>query len=284
MTPLFENLGIALLLGLLVGLQREHVTAELAGLRTFPMITVLGTVSAYLDGLVEGSGWVIAAGMLSVVVLVIAEKLRQPPKEKPGGITTEISIVLMFAVGALLVLGYRTGGVAVGVGVAALLQFKPELHGLAARLGDNDLRAIMQFGVITFVILPVLPNRTFGPLDVFNPFQTWLMVSLIVGISLGGYVAYKFFGDGSVESSSIDRVVGAAQAVIRDETASCQPLGQSVAESGAEGRIRQPEERRLREAHVPNELRHDRKAFLVLRWLSGEDVGIVREDAVDGDA
>jgi len=78
--------------------------------------------------------------------------------------------------------------------VAVLLQFKPELHGFAEKLGDADLRAIMQFVLITCIILPVLPNRTYGPLGVLNPFEIWLMVVLIVGLSLGGYIIYKFLG------------------------------------------------------------------------------------------
>ena len=71
--------------------------------------------------------------------------------------------------------------VAAGGGVAISLQFKPEFHSVAKKLGDEDLRAIMQFVLITCVILPVLPNQTYGPLDVLNPFKTWLMVVLIVG-------------------------------------------------------------------------------------------------------
>jgi uncharacterized membrane protein (DUF4010 family) len=87
--------------------------------------------------------------------------------------------------------------IAVGAGVAVLLQFKPELHGIAARLGDEDLRAIMTFALITCIVLPILPNRTYdvvAPLNVLNPFGIWLMVVLMVGISLGGYLIYKFFG------------------------------------------------------------------------------------------
>ena len=104
-------------------------------------------------------------------------------------------MLVMYAVGALLVVEHMLlPAMAVGGGVAVLLQFKPELHGIARKLGDDDLRAIMQFVLITCIILPVLPNRTYGPLDVLNPFETWLMVVLIVGMSLGGYIVYKFFG------------------------------------------------------------------------------------------
>ena len=79
--------------------------------------------------------------------------------------------------------------------IAVLLHFKAELHGLVARLGDGDLRAIMQFVLLALVVLPVLPDATFGPYAVFNPREMWLMAVLIVGLSLAGYIALKFFGE-----------------------------------------------------------------------------------------
>jgi uncharacterized membrane protein (DUF4010 family) len=68
------------------------------------------------------------------------------------------------------------------------------MHSLARRLEDPDFKAIMQFVLITLVILPILPNNRYGPYQVWNPHKIWLMVVLIVGISLGGYIIYKFFG------------------------------------------------------------------------------------------
>jgi uncharacterized membrane protein (DUF4010 family) len=196
-TTAFPSLGIALFLGLLVGLQRERTAPGMPGMRTFPLITVLGTVCGILAK--EYSNWVLAAGFLSVVaILGYSTLLRAKQKEPDPGTTTEMAALLMFAVGALLAVeSLRIVAVAVGAGVAVLLQFKPELHRVAERLGDEDLRAIMQFVLITCIVLPVLPNRTFDPLNVLNPFKTWLIVVFIVGLSLSGYIIYKFFGRGA---------------------------------------------------------------------------------------
>jgi len=190
---LFKQLGISLLLGLLVGLQRERSASTMAGMRTFPLITVLGTVCAMLA--FEYGGWIVATGLLSiVVVLALSKVLKLTQKDPDAGTTTDVAILLMYSVGAFLVVGPMAVAIAVGGGVAVLLQFKPELHDFAKRLGDDDLKAIMQFVLITCIVLPVLPNKTYGPLDILNPFETWLMVVLIVGMSLGGYITYKFFG------------------------------------------------------------------------------------------
>jgi uncharacterized membrane protein (DUF4010 family) len=206
-----EKLGLSLLLGLLVGLQRERTDSWLAGMRTFPLITMLGTVCAILAGWF--GGWIVAAGFLGASALAVVGNLSQARSVSPSsgpaaelalnkaeshsihsGTTTEFAILLMYAVGAYLVEGSWVVASAIGGGVAVLLQFKGELHGFARRLSDDDLRAIMRFVLITFIVLPALPNETIGPLDVFNPHEAWLMVVLIVGISLGGYIIYKFFG------------------------------------------------------------------------------------------
>lgn len=193
-TPeLFGQLGLSVLLGLLVGLQREHAAPGQPGMRTFPLISVLGTLCAIL-GQVFG-GWIVMAGLLALAAeMACADLLRVRQKEANPGTTTHVAVLVMYGVGALLTVGPMAVAIAVGGGVAVLLQFKLELHRVAERLGDEDLRAIMQFVLITCIVLPVLPNRTYGPLDVLNPFVTWLMVVFIVGMSLSGYIIYKFFG------------------------------------------------------------------------------------------
>lgn len=191
---IFQTLAISLALGLLVGLQRQHQNARIAGIRTFPIVTLFGTVCALLAG--EFGGWIIAAGALAVTALVVTGNLIQRDiKPDDVGQTTEAALLLMFAVGAYLVFGNTAVAVAIGGAVAVLLHLKETLHQAVSRLGEKDLHAIMQFVVISLVILPVLPNQAYGPYDVLNPYNIWLMVVLIVGIGLAGYFAYKIFGD-----------------------------------------------------------------------------------------
>lgn len=192
-TLAFQHLGISVLLGFLVGLQRERTVSGMPGMRTFPLITVLGTVCALLGQ--QFGGWLVAVGLLAVQVTLIFPSLLKLQRAEPDpGTTTDVAALLMYAVGALLVVAPLSLPIAIGCGVAVLLQLKTELHGFALHLGDRDLRAILQFAVITFIILPILPNQTYGPFEVLNPFETWLKVVLIVGMSLGGYVIYKFLG------------------------------------------------------------------------------------------
>lgn len=192
LTSTFSSLGISLGLGLLVGLQREQVATQLAGLRTFALITVLGTICGLLA--MNFGGWVIASGFLALTGALLTGHVAELKGEKSeSGVTTEVAALSMFGLGAYIVVGYREVAISIGGGIAVLLHFKGQLHGIAARLGD-DSKSIMQFALLSLVILPILPNRSYGPYDVLNPRQIWLMVVLVVGIGLGGYILYKFFG------------------------------------------------------------------------------------------
>lgn len=192
-SELFQKLAISLGLGLLVGLQRQHEKSELAGIRTFPLITLFGSVCALLSG--QFGGWVLAAGLVSLASLVaIANILKRKNPHFDPGLTTEAAALLMYTVGAYLMLGSGTIAIALGATTAVLLHLKGTLHRIVERIGEKDLKAIMQFVVLILIILPVLPDETYGPYEVLNPHNIWLMVVLIVGISLLGYFAYKVFG------------------------------------------------------------------------------------------
>jgi uncharacterized membrane protein (DUF4010 family) len=190
----FLDFAVALGLGLLVGWQRERSASHMAGIRTFPLITLLGTTCGMLAE--QWGGWIVAAGFLGVSAMALmATLLRLGHEEHPDpGQTTEAAALLMFAVGAYLAFGSRPVAVAVGGTVVVILHLKAPLQTILGRITEADFRAVMKFVAISLVILPVLPNQTYGPYDVWNPRQIWLMVCLIVAIGLLGYAAYRLFG------------------------------------------------------------------------------------------
>ncbi len=190
---LFMQLGISFGLGLLLGLERERAESSIAGIRTFPFVSLFGTVCAQL-GQVFG-GWIVAAGLLTLGALVIfANYAKMKTGDADPGMTTEVAMVLLYVLGALVVVGHSVPAIVLGGIMALLLHLKGPLHKFAAAVGEREMRAIMQFVLISLIILPVLPDENYGPYGVWNPFKLWLMVVFIVGISLCGYVAYKVFG------------------------------------------------------------------------------------------
>lgn len=195
---IFEPLAIALGLGLLVGSQRERDEEHrrIAGVRTFALITLVGAVCGILAA--DHGGWAIAAGLLGITALFVLGNLLRVQGEgaRPGhfGLTTEVAGLLMFGVGAMLTSGIEGPAVALAGVAAVLLQWKAKLHGLISAIGEREFAAMMQFVLVALVILPVVPDQTMGPYDVLNPYTLWLMVTLIVGISLAAYLAYRVLG------------------------------------------------------------------------------------------
>ncbi|MEI7767635.1 MAG: DUF4010 domain-containing protein, partial [Phycisphaerae bacterium] len=191
----FLRLALAAGLGLLVGLQRERASKGLAGIRTYPIITILGFLLAVLTP-AGGYPWLLAAALLAVAGLVsMLRFLKSQGGVMETGIVTEVSALVMLALGYYLLHGHMEVALVIAGGMAVLMQYREPLHQLADKMGENDIKAIMQFVVVALVILPILPNEKLGPYHVFNPFEIWLVVVLIVGISFGGYVAYKLLGE-----------------------------------------------------------------------------------------
>lgn len=180
------RLSIAVLIGALVGLQREQSQSRLGGVRTFPLVALLGALAGFLPG-----AWAPAAGLLALGAVVAAAGRGG---ERGGGITTETAMLATYLIAAYAARGSLAIAGVAGAAVAVLLQFKPELHGAVDKLGEEDMRAIMRFAVVALIILPILPDRGFGPSGTLNPRESWLMVVLVVGLSLAGYIAYKFIG------------------------------------------------------------------------------------------
>lgn len=185
---------IALALGALIGIERERKKegAEFAGVRTFILIAILGTLSAYLSQDFPYFWMVSFAGL---VILVGLSYLAATHKSDDVGITTEIAAFLTFILGMFC---FSDEGMLLApifaIIITTLLAIKPHLHQFAHRVSEKELINTLKFLIIAFVILPLLPDEVMGPLAVFNPFQIWLMVVFISAISFTGYILMKFIG------------------------------------------------------------------------------------------
>lgn len=202
-TLLLQNSGVealpqfltSLAIGLLIGLERERNPSAKAGLRTFALVALFGTLSAMLADK-SGTPWILAIGLFMIGSMIIAAYLNPASGDDDAdpGTTTVAALLMCFGLGAMI--WYDLGKLAVmlAIGITALLYFKPELRGFSQRLTRRDLVAVLQFSVLSFIVLPILPNQDFGPYGAFNPHQAWLMVVLISGISLAGYAALQVVG------------------------------------------------------------------------------------------
>lgn len=182
----------SLALGLLIGLERERSPAAKAGLRTFALVALLGTLLALLAENL-GSPWMLVAGFVGVAAIIIGAYVGVNSEDDPGT-TTQAALMLCFGLGAAVWYGYSRLAIMLAIVTTVLLHFKPELQSMSKSLTRRDLQSILQFAVLSFIVLPILPNLNYGPYEAFNPYQTWLMVVLISGVSLAGYVALRLVG------------------------------------------------------------------------------------------
>jgi uncharacterized membrane protein (DUF4010 family) len=183
----------SLAVGLLIGLERERNPSAKAGLRTFALVAMFGTLSALLSTKLD-TPWLLIAGLLAVAGMIIAAYHNKPAEAGDPGTTTVIALLLCYGLGAMIWYGLAKLAVMLAIAVTSLLYFKPELRGMSQRLTRGDLVAVLQFAVLTFIVLPILPDQNYGPYNAFNPHQAWLMVVLISGISLAGYTALHVVG------------------------------------------------------------------------------------------
>jgi uncharacterized membrane protein (DUF4010 family) len=184
------SLGI----GLLLGLQRQRTPSARAGVRTFALVALFGTVSGLIAD-AAGGAWMIGAGLLLVGLMIIAAYRHEDEKfEADSGTTTVIAVLLCYGLGVMTWYGHSQLAAALGITATALLHFKSELHEMSERLSRDEIASILQLAVLSFIVLPLLPNRGFGPYEALNPYHIWLMVVLVSGVSLAGYMALRVVG------------------------------------------------------------------------------------------
>ncbi|MGC9521741.1 MAG: MgtC/SapB family protein [Anaerolineae bacterium] len=195
----FYRFGLALGIGLLIGIQREAVYDEpegklFAGARTFPLFSLAGFVMALVSDHI-GSGLPFLGGIVAVAVLLALAYYADVLVGKPG-MTTETAAIVAYGTGGLCLWGPLPLAAALGVTVTAMLSLKHEFRSFTHSITREDIYATVKFAVISVIVLPLLPNRTFGPtpLNVLNPYNIWLMVIFISGISFLGYVLIKVVG------------------------------------------------------------------------------------------
>lgn len=195
----FKLLGIALAIGLLIGLERgwrlraSDEGTRIAGLRTYGLIGLMGGIGGLLA---EHIGPLLPVVMFLALtlVLLVAYSLSLD-KFEDVGITSMIASLMTFLLGALTLYGHTVLASATAVVITLLLGFKPLLHSWVNKLERRELEATLKLLLISVVMLPILPDQGYGPWELFNPYKIWLLVVLIAGISYIGYFAVRILGN-----------------------------------------------------------------------------------------
>lgn len=193
----FERLLVAVLVGVLIGLDRERAEARkthqlFAGIRTFPLIALAGAIPMLVVD-IAGPALVVVS-FLAVAAVALVAYVRTSAAGDLGA-TTEIAALATFLLGVLAGAGQLVLAGAAGVGVAVLLVAKPRLEAFSQALTSEELAAALELAVISVIVLPLLPSQGYGPWAVWNPFHIWLMVVLVCGLSFSGFVGTRLVGE-----------------------------------------------------------------------------------------
>lgn len=241
-----RNLGVAVVAGLAVGVEREwsgHAagpSARFAGARTFLLLGLVGGIAGWLVAGGEDALGVLTLGAgLALTVSAYVMAARRGPADVEG--TTEVAAVAVLTLGAASGLGFPllTSG-ATSVVVLALAE-KTRIHQWARSIGERELGAALQFAVLALVILPLLPPGPYGPMDTIRPRALWTLVLLLSGLNFAGYVARRAVGPtagygltgllGGVVSSTAVTLAFATQS--RRQTSLSAALAGGVVASGS---------------------------------------------------
>lgn len=199
---LFQRMSAALAIGLLIGLERgwnereDQEGTRSAGFRTHALAGLLGaTWGAFATRPGLDGGTMLALAFAAFSAAIILFRYRESGHEGTFGVTSVVAAMLAFALGALAMLGNLQLAIAAGVATAALLALKRAMHDWLRRLTWVELRSGLVLATMTFIMLPVLPNRDVPQLAGLNLYEIWLMTVLIAAISFAGYVAVKVAGN-----------------------------------------------------------------------------------------
>jgi uncharacterized membrane protein (DUF4010 family) len=193
-----EAFFIALFIGALVGIERTHHqgthSRSLTGIRTFMLFSEFGAVAAWLSRSM-GSSAPFVGGLFCATAVLVASYVTQPRTNEGGtGVTTEMAAAVVYVLGGLAVHGPAPIAVALAIVTAGLLAMKASLHDAVSRISREELLATLRLLFASFIVLPLLPNRPVDPWGAVNPFKLWLLVILISGLSMVGYVAVRLVG------------------------------------------------------------------------------------------
>ncbi|MEJ2309997.1 MAG: MgtC/SapB family protein [Gammaproteobacteria bacterium] len=193
------HLGVALAIGLLIGIERGWKEREaqegsrIAGMRTYGLIGLLGGVVAviaeHFGALVLGFTIIAMAA-----VFTVAYVLNFHRDGDEASITSLVAAMLALLFGVLAGMGHVIIAASSGVVTTLILSYKPVLHHWLEKLEQKELRAGIKLLLISVVLLPILPDRGYGPWQALNPYEIWWMVVLIASISFIGYFAIKIGG------------------------------------------------------------------------------------------
>ncbi len=195
LTPFLLSLIVSTGIGLIIGLEREfRKTSEkdlFAGIRTFPLVAILGCIVAYMAGSL--TTWLVAAVLFAFILFVGATYFIRSSAGH-SGVTTEVSLIITFMLGVMTSLQLIKEALAVTVVTTTLLSLKGQFQSFVLKITQDELFAFIKFIILCLLLFPFLPNLDYGPDGLLNPREIGFIVVIISSLSFAAYLLIKFAG------------------------------------------------------------------------------------------
>jgi len=193
----YIKIFISIIIGFVIGLQRElhnlyKNETDLAGARTFALVSLIGYLSTFLS----------ISPFYGIISLLVVGYYLNSKDKKSKGITTEISLIATYLLG-IMVNENLSLAIFIAVLVVVLLNMKGKLTSYETYISKTDLNAAVTFLLITFIVLPILPNEYMDKFHLINPYELWLFVVLLSGLSFLGYILNKIWGNKGIYLAGI---------------------------------------------------------------------------------
>ncbi len=190
--PFFQGLLVATGIGLVMGLEREFNTSEeehAAGIRTFPITTVLGYVILFIAQ--HLNLWILVASIPAIFLFITMVHFITN-KHKPSGITTELSLLIAYSLGIVAGLGYYKEAMAVVAITTTLLSLKGKLRFYIKSITQEELYAFIKFVLLALLMLPILPKTPLSPIETLSAFDIGIVIVITSSLSLISYILMRF--------------------------------------------------------------------------------------------
>ncbi|MEM5565072.1 MgtC/SapB family protein [Psychroserpens sp. AS72] len=187
---------ISMGIGLIIGLEREYDKLKeekgIAGIRTFPIVTILGFSLGNLTELF--SPWLLIVSLAAFIMFLAANQFSQKQEEYGHGLTTNLALIATFILGVMVSVEYYRDAVATAVIIVTLLSLKTRFRSVISNITSEELFAFIKFSIVALLILPFLPNKTYGPDNLLNPFEIGSIIVIVSFLNFIGYFLVKFIG------------------------------------------------------------------------------------------
>ncbi len=187
---------ISMGIGLIIGLEREYDKLKeekgFAGIRTFPIVAILGFSLASLTELF--TPWLLIISLGTFILFLAFNYFSQKQAEYGQGLTTNLALIATFVLGIMVSVEFYRDAVATAVIIVTLLSLKTRFRSVISNITSIELFAFIKFSIIALLILPFLPNKHYGPDNLLNPFEIGSIIVIVSFLNFIGYFLVKFVG------------------------------------------------------------------------------------------